>query len=138
VIVVADTSAVLALLDADDAHHERLRALWEAAPAAWLLPWAVLPEVDYLVRRHLGERVARLFLSDVAAGAFAVEHSQSSDLTRARELDEQYATLSLGLVDGVVAAVAERVRAGAIATLDVRDFGALELAGAPKLVPRDL
>jgi predicted nucleic acid-binding protein len=35
VIVVVDTSALLALLDADDAHRQRLRALRESAPAAW-------------------------------------------------------------------------------------------------------
>jgi predicted nucleic acid-binding protein len=41
-------------------------------------------------------------------------------------------------VDAVVAAVAERLGATAIATVDLRDFGALRLAGAPKLYPRDL
>jgi hypothetical protein len=35
-------------------------------------------------------------------------------------------------------AMAERLRAAAIATLDVRHFGAVSLRGHPKLVPRDL
>ena len=35
-------------------------------------------------------------------------------------------------------AVAERLEATAIATLDVRDFGAVKLKGEPKLYPRDL
>ena len=46
--------------------------------------------------------------------------------------------LSLGLVDGVVMAMAEKLQARAIATLDVRDFGAVELKGRPELWPRDL
>jgi predicted nucleic acid-binding protein len=50
-------------------------------------------------------------------------------LLRAAKLDTQYRDLGLRLVDGVVAAVAERLRASGIATLDVRHFGALELAG---------
>jgi len=137
-VIVADTSAVLALLDADDAHHESLRLLWEADPDAWVLPWAVLPEIDYLARRHLGVAAARLFLRDVMDGSFAVEHGRPADLIRAHELDAQYADLDLGLVDGVVAAVAERLGASAIATLDERDFGPLELSGKPSLFPRDL
>jgi len=35
-------------------------------------------------------------------------------------------------------AVAERRRAVAIATLDVRHFGAVRLEGNPRLLPRDL
>jgi hypothetical protein len=35
-------------------------------------------------------------------------------------------------------AMAERLGAEAIATLDLRDFGAVELKGRPKVWPRDL
>jgi hypothetical protein len=41
-------------------------------------------------------------------------------------------------VDGVVISVAERLGADAIATLDVRHFGAVRIKGAPALLPRDL
>jgi predicted nucleic acid-binding protein len=136
--LVADTSAVLALLDADDRHHEAVRALWERAPHAWVLPWAILPEVDYLARRHLGAEPARLFLGDVVSGAYIVEPSDPGHVRRALELDAQYAALDIGLVDGVVAALAEKLHAEAIVTLDVRHFGALELDGNPKLYPRDV
>jgi uncharacterized protein len=137
-VIVADTGAVVALVDAGDRHHPALRALFEADPFAWILPWAILPEVDYLLFRHVGAHAERLFLADVAEGRYAVEWPSPRDLPRAQELNERYASLGLGLVDGVVMAVAERLRATAIATLDVRDFGAVELAGAPRLYPRDL
>ena len=45
-MIVADTGAIIALLDADDPHHHTLRALYKKRPEAWLLPWAILPEVD--------------------------------------------------------------------------------------------
>lgn len=135
--IIADTSAVLALIDADDAHHEEILEVWERTADEWVLPWAVLPEIDYLLRQHVGAAAARLFLDDICAGAFIVEHSQPADLVRARDVDAQYAALNVGLVDGVVAAQAERLRSRAIATFDVRHFGALELAGAPVLYPRD-
>jgi hypothetical protein len=137
-IIVADTSAVLALLDADDRHHAALRALWEDDPTAWVLPWAVLPEIDYLARRHLDTRTANLFLDDVGNGVFTVEYGERDDITRSTDLNRQYAGLGLGLVDGVVAAVAERLSAGAIATLDLRHFGAMALEDAPRILPRDL
>ena len=66
-----------------------------------------------------------------------MEHGAQSDVVRARDLDAHHADLGLGLVDGVVAAVAERVSARAIATLDLRHFGMLELDGSPLLYPRD-
>jgi hypothetical protein len=38
----------------------------------------------------------------------------------------------------VVAAVTERLEAEAIATLDLRHFGSIEIRGRPKLLPRDV
>jgi uncharacterized protein len=137
-MIVADTGAIVALLDADDRHHRALLQLFEDDPAGWVLPWAILPEVDYLVTRHLGAGVAEAFSSDIVDGAFTVEWGHEQDLRRAHELRVQYASLDLGLVDSVVAAMAERLRASAVATLDLRDFGSLRLSGAPRLYPRDL
>ncbi|MBR9988979.1 MAG: PIN domain-containing protein, partial [Gemmatimonadetes bacterium] len=94
-IIVADTSAVLALLDADDRHHKALRDLWEADPSAWVLPWAILPEIDYLARRYLGVATARLFLRDLSSSGFTVEYGEPDDVRRAEELDRRYADLGL-------------------------------------------
>lgn len=137
-MIIADTGAIVALIDARDRHHRILARLFAENPDAWILPWAILPEVDYLLSTHVGARAQQAFLNDVAAGAFAVEWSDSSDLERSAELNERYKALKLGLVDGVVIAMAERLHATAIATLDVRDFGAVRIAGGPKLIPRDL
>jgi predicted nucleic acid-binding protein len=137
-IVVADTGAIVALVDASDRHHEALRRLFADDPEAWVLPWAVLPEVDYLLARHVGPRAQQLFMSDLASGAYRVAWGEGKDLRRAREIDTRYKSLRLGLVDGVVIAVAERLAADAIATLDLRHFGAVSIKGQPKLLPRDL
>jgi hypothetical protein len=136
-VIVADTGAVLALIDADDTHHQELRKLYEARPDSWILPWAILPEVDYLLLHHVGAGAQRAFQADLATGAFTVEWGVSGDLARAHELHTRYASLKLGLTHGVVMAVAERLHARAIATLDLRHFSAVTLAGAPRLLPRD-
>jgi predicted nucleic acid-binding protein len=137
-VIIADTGAVLALIDADERHHEVLRALFEDAPDAWLLPWAILPEVDYLLLTHLGPAVEAAFLADLADGRWAVTWGDERDLARARDIARTHASLRLGLVDGVVIATAERLGADAIATLDLRHFGAVRIRGNPRLVPRDL
>ena len=58
--------------------------------------------------------------------------------TRAHEIASRYRSLHLGLVDTVVIAVAERLRAEAIATLDLRHFAAVAIRTKPCLLPRDL
>jgi predicted nucleic acid-binding protein len=136
-MIVADTGAIVALIDADDAHHETMVSLYEERPADWILPWAILPEVDYLLSTHVGDKAQRAFAADLASGAFEVAWGTQADLVRARKICEQYRSLKLGLVDATVIATAERLKARAIATLDVRDFGPVKISGAPKLFPRD-
>jgi len=137
-VIVADTGAIVALVDADDRNHAALRRLFEKAPAAWVLPWAILPEVDYLLGEHVGERAQERYVGDLASGAWAIEWGDPADLVRAEEISRRHRALRLGLVDSVVMAVAERRKAEAIATLDLRHFGAVTLRGRPRLLPRDL
>jgi uncharacterized protein len=136
-VIVADTSAILALVNASDRHHRAVLEIYEDDPDEWLLPWAILPEVDYLVGRELGARARQTFLADLADAAFNVEYGTARDLVRANQIDRKHRALHLGLVDGIVMAMAERLGARAIATLDVRHFGAVDLAGSPRLIPRD-
>jgi predicted nucleic acid-binding protein len=137
-VIIADTGAIIALLDRDDRHHHSLRQLFEARPRDWMLPWAILPEVDYLVTSHLGSHIAEAFLADVVDGDYRLDWGEPADLSRALALCKRYRDLEIGLVDAVVMATAERRRASAIATLDVRHFGVVKLATKPQLFPRDL
>ncbi len=50
-----------------------------------------------------------------------------SDVVRALELDAEFKELDLGLVNGMVAAVAERRRIHRVLTTDRRDFAALRI-----------
>ncbi len=136
-MIVADTGAILALVDADDRHHAAMRSLYLEAPDAWVLPWAILPEIDYLLATHIGPRAQAAWLADLADSAFAIEWGRQADLGAAQALDRRYRALRLGLVDATVIVVAERLRADAIATLDLKHFGAVRMKGNPKLLPRD-
>ena len=136
-MIVADTGAILALIDKSDAHHKAMMALFDQDPD-WVLPWAILAEVDYLVGAHLGAKAQEAWLDDLASGAFQIEWGSDADLTRAREITRRHRALAIGLVDAVVMATAERLRAESIATLDLRHFGAVAIRGTPHLLPRDL
>jgi len=137
-MIVADTGAIVALIDRDDAHHTRFLELYKEDPLQWLLPWAILPEVDYLLSKYVGVGPEQAFVSDIANGSFRTDWGAHLDLRRADELNRQYRDLKLGLVDTIVMAIAERTRAEAIATTDERHFGAVVLEGEPRLLLRDL
>jgi len=137
-VIVADTGAIVALVDSDDRHHRKFLSLFDEDPGEWLVPWAILPEVDYLLAKYVGKKAEVDFVSDLAKGAFRIEWGDASDLDRAEALVRKYRDLGLGLVDGVVIAVAERKKAEAIATLDLRHFGTVSIRGRPRLLPRDL
>ena len=134
-MIVVDTGAMLALLDASEDYHAVVKDLYDENPDGWILPWAILPEVDYLVAAHLGAKAQNVFLADLADGAFSVEWGRDDDLAVARRIHTRYRSLRLGLVDAVVIATAERLKTDAIATLDLRHFAAVSIKGNPRLLP---
>jgi hypothetical protein len=79
-VIVADTGAIVALVDADDRHHAAPRRLFETSPDDWILPWAILPEVDYLLAEHVSARARERFSGDLASGAWAIEWGDPADL----------------------------------------------------------
>jgi uncharacterized protein len=136
-MIVVDTGAMVALVDRNDRDHARIREIYDDNPDAWLLPWAILAEVDYLIGTELGAKAQEAWLADLADGVFPIEWGRDDDLVAAQRLHARYRALRLGVVDAVVIAVAERLKADAIATLDLRHFGAVAIKGSPRLLPRD-
>ena len=92
-----------------------------------IVPALVLTEVDYFLR---AQRVAmRKLIAEIfdPGTRYEYELPLPSDLVRALELDAKFKELNLGLVDGTVAAVAERRRVYRILTTDRRDFSAIRI-----------
>jgi predicted nucleic acid-binding protein len=137
-VIVADTGAIIALIDRSERNHRILRELYETDPHAWTLPWAILPEVDYLLATHVSHKAQEAFLADLAEGTLHVTWGEDGDVDVAQKIIVRHRALRLGLVDAVVMATAIRLGARAIATLDVRHFSAVALPGHPKLFPRDV
>ncbi len=139
--VVADTGGLLRALartpGGQPSFPEYERVLTSAA--AIIVPGLVLVEVDYFLRedrKAMRKLVAEIF--DTAT-RYEYELPLPSDIARALELDGRFQELSLGLVDGTVAAVAERRRIYRVLTSDRRDFGVIRigprLARALELLP---
>lgn len=118
--VLADTSGIIALLDRDDRHHQA--AIEVARVNTLTVPSTVLPEVDYLVSKYLGEVVAQAFIQDLADGHFNYLTVELDDIRSALAVMTRYKGVPLGLVDASLVALAERYRMPRILMLDRRHF----------------
>ena len=116
-----DTGFLLAVMDADDNLHELCLTALQQQPDL-LLPDVVIPELAYLVLRELGYDVLAQFLRALALGELTIVQSQSTDLSRAAELLEQYADSKVDFVDCVIVAISERLDIQRVLTVDQRHF----------------
>ncbi|WP_224412124.1 type II toxin-antitoxin system VapC family toxin [Oscillatoria salina] len=122
--LIADTSGIIALLDRDDSYHELAKKAIKNKQV--FVPVTILPEVDYLATKYLGERVARAFLKDVNNDNFHLLPFDLVDLGKASEIMGRYRDLPLGLVDASLLVLAERYSLTKILTLDRRHFNLIQ------------
>jgi predicted nucleic acid-binding protein len=92
-----------------------------------IVPALVLAEIDYFSCRE--RHAMRKLVADIfdPQTRYDYEPALPSDIVRALQLDARFAELEIGLVDGIVAAVAERRGVHRILTTDRRDFSALRV-----------
>jgi len=107
--------------------------------SAVIVPALVLAEVDYFLRENRG--AMRKLIAEIfdRTTRYEYELPLPSDIVRALEFDAKFKELNLGLVDGTVAALAERRRVYRVLTTDRRDFGTIRIgphfSRALELVP---
>jgi predicted nucleic acid-binding protein len=127
--IVADTGGLLRGLastrDGQPSFPEYEKILTSARLV--IVPGLVLAEVDYFLRENraaMRRLVAEIF---DPATRYEYELPLPSDIVRALEFDATLSKLDLGLVDGTVAAVAERRHVYRVLTTDRRDFAAIRV-----------
>jgi predicted nucleic acid-binding protein len=130
-LAVVDAGPLYAAADADDEDHEPCRAALSRADLRLVIPALVVAEATYFVGRRLGPRAEAAFLRGL--GAFDVEGPASDDFARIAELVESYADFPLGGTDASVVALAERIGAEIVITLDRRHFAAVKPSHCPAL-----
>lgn len=144
IIVVADTSGLLAALDSTHPEHQGAS---EALMTAGLLVMSplLLAEIDHVATRELGRDAAVSAVDDIRrwmrVSRVVVPEITEAHLGTAQSLRARYGSLDLDLADAVNVALAADYDTDAVLTLDRRDFRAVRPLGRHKsfrLLPDDL
>lgn len=127
-IVVADTSGIIAASDHNARESAGCRAVLEEAGTVIVSP-LVLTEVDHLAKARFGSRARIVIIEFILAQArqsrFQIPETGLETLSAARRVQQQYAALDLDLAAAVNVALAAQYRTDAVLTLDRRDFRAM-------------
>lgn len=121
-MIVVDTGPLVAVADHDDAHHESCTRWFDGCSDEIVVPAPVVVEVCWLVGSRGGPGAEREFLAAVSRGDPRIENLTQADYRRCADLVGTYADMDLGIVDAAVIAVAERIGATTVATINHRDF----------------
>jgi predicted nucleic acid-binding protein len=129
--VLWDSSAILALLDADDADHARAvlaaRAIASEARPSFITNY-VEAEAHALLLRKLGRAIARQWL---LTGGLPVVRALPAEEQRAKEILMRHGDKDWTLCDAISFAVLEARRVPSAFTFDrhFRQFGRIEVLG---------
>lgn len=137
--LVVDASALYAQADRSDPDHRAVAHLLLNEREPLVTTELAVAEADYLILTRLGVDVELAFLEDLASGVFAVECLSRAELRLAREVAVRYRDLRPGLADCSLVVLAGRLNTRRIATLNARDFRAMEplQGGGFRLEPGD-
>ena len=127
-IVVADTSALLAAFDNSQTEHHAARSVM--LNDHLLISPLVLAELDHLARRDLGFPAVVSIMDALAArmdaGQYRLATLHLADLQAAQRVRTAYASLKLDLADAINVVLAHRHQTNLLLTLDHRDFRAVK------------
>ncbi|MDT3397476.1 PIN domain-containing protein [Streptomyces sp. B1866] len=143
-IVIADTSGIIASVDRSSPAHAAARNVMNTASLVVIAP-PVFAELDHLVGGRFGKRAAGALtdqlLAHARAGRYAVAECGAEVLSDARTVQQRYGDLQLDLTDAVLAVTAREYATDAVLTLDRKDFRTIRpLSGhvAYRVLPDDL
>lgn len=131
-MLIVDTSVLFEARSRNEAQHGACRDLLRSEERL-VVPAPVVAETCWMLRSRLGTEHEVSFLDAVIDRAFEVVDLTHADYTRAADLADTYDNLSLGFVDAAIVAVAERMGATRVATLNHRDFAIVRPSHVPRL-----
>jgi predicted nucleic acid-binding protein len=80
--VLVDTGILYAMADIDDAWHEPVKAFLQSIMDVLVVPITVLPEICYLLNKHLGQISERKLIASITQGELRIEGLTSEDFRR--------------------------------------------------------
>lgn len=128
-MIVADTSALLALFNRREPSHAAVAALVGATGEALVVSPYVLAELDYLLATRVGIEAELAVLRELAGGAFSLMSLEAAEVAQAADVIERYSDLGIGLADASLVVLAARLGTRTVLTLDRRHFEVLRPLG---------
>ncbi|WP_406139734.1 PIN domain-containing protein [Streptomyces sp. NBC_01089] len=143
-IVIGDTSGLVAALNTSDPEHEAARTALRNASTTVVSP-LVLMEIEHITTRNVNRRAAHSvndwLLGQERTLRVLIPEVSAETLRKARGIQNRYDALTLDLADAVNVVLAEAYETDCVLTLDRRDFRAVRpLTGhrAFRVLPDDL
>ena len=119
VMILTDTGPLIALLDADDRHHQRCRSAIEKLPAEPMLTtWPCFTEAIYLLGSVGGYSYQKQLWNLYTAGRLCLHTSSASEVERMNKLMDTYQDTPMDLADASLVAAAESLSIQQIFSLD--------------------
>lgn len=119
-MILIDAGPLVALINANDNHHESCRGALETIQEPIGTVWPAFTEAMYLLRSSW--QAQRTLWAMVERMTIDIIDIDIDDLARMRELMEKYRDLPMDLADAALVCIAEREKIRRIFTLDRRDF----------------
>ncbi|MDO8681005.1 MAG: PIN domain-containing protein [Acidobacteriota bacterium] len=118
--VLVDAGPLVALIDADDAHHDVCVAALKTLRDPLVTVWPAFTEAMHLLGGSW--RGQKALWSRLETDALTLAELDARDAPRMRELMEKYRDLPMDLADAALVRVAERASLSRIFTVDKRHF----------------
>lgn len=119
-MVLVDAGPLVALIHANDRHHQECREVLRSLSAPLVTVWPAVTEAMYLL--SFSWRAQDALWELLRRQVFTLLPLGEEDIPRMRELMEKYRDLPMDLTDAALVRVAEREKIRRIFTVDRRDF----------------
>ena len=125
--VLADTGAILALLDRDDRWHKSCSDVFAYLPLPLVTSEAVLTELFYLARNRVRELESAW--NFVTSGFLMIPAITEADLPAISTLMKRYRDRPMDFADATLVYLAERESLNTVFSVDVADFQTYRIRG---------
>lgn len=126
-MILLDAGPMVALLHADDRHHQQCKETLQSLTEPLGSVWPAVTEAMYLL--GFSWRAQDALWEFLERGGVTLLSLELRDFARMRELMKKYQDLPMDLADAALVRVAERERIHRIFTLDRRDFSLYQPEG---------
>jgi predicted nucleic acid-binding protein len=133
-VTLTDAGPLVALIDADDAFHDRCVTALKQTREPLFTVWPVITEAMHLVGSWTAQDRLWNVLEDERLALLPLG---TPDISRMRALMRKYADLPMDLADAALVRVAERDGVQTVFTMDRTDFAVYRLHGTKRfrLIP---